>query len=922
MSPTTCRFRISLSFSGEKREFVHDVAAELAKAVGGQKAILYDKYHEAEFARAMLKSYLPKLYYEQSDLTVAILSPAYLHSEWAGLEWSAILEFSKKEESKKVMLCRFEKVEPNGFYGAGYAELDNKSAEECAQLILERLAINEDKAKDHYTSRGEDSAFIGSANSFTVYRKWLFAKLEESDTWSAQFFRTLGKSDVKPFIPLSGVTTVGGNGHTSEARKLPLKTVLSERRSLIEGRPGSGKTTFTRLVAYELCKNSLNPESAGSNKIVNPEDKRIPLLLSPIDVSSNAPIVPLRDIANPDHLVQFLSSLSERQSWGLSSKHIQTLLENGNAILILDGLDELPLQDQTNEVLPLLNLFDEHFPKLCVLVTARLQIGQNDFSGFSLWQISELQKCDVIEFIQSLEKRGTNSLLKFVEQELNRDSPIRTLLTLPMTLAFFSVLYLTGQANLTFYSEVLSSICQWLLDSRKLKSGLTSSKRFNILRAIALAIQFGKEGVDTIRLSDCSEACSSYPGLEDFDMECYLREEARGSELIELKADAVRFKMPLLREFFAASGLTTLTDDEIVTMFTSVGFADTLQASIAGFLGALLEQDAPRRLQGLLNRLSPCQSQQLHERVKALKTIGDLVSQVARPQSFLQTDAIQALVNSVSDSVYSEKSFQEITIEDRVVVSNVIGQCGDKRIDNTTWINIDGGSFLMGAQASCSKRPSYHSRALSNEQPVHEVIVGSFEVSKYLVTVEEYGTFIKSGGYESKEFWSDGQFRTNSRPKRWNEQVRFPNRPVVGVSWFEAAAYCKFVGARLPTEEEWEFLARGKDRSYPWGDSEPTTTSNHCNHGGFIGHATAVGLFPLGNSPQGVCDLLGNVWEWCSNWFVAYGIGGDGDQNLKILRGASWYERPPGSVRSTYRGVNNPEERHKLVGFRLARTIQ
>lgn len=149
MSAPSLRFRVSLSFSGEQREFVSLVANELA-ATFGQDAILYDKYHEAEFSRARLNRHLPKLYHDQSDLAVAIFSSTYAGKEWCGLEWDALFDLIAKKQEDKVMLCRFNHAEPDGLYGAGFAELDGRSPQDCARLILERLALNEGKRKDHY----------------------------------------------------------------------------------------------------------------------------------------------------------------------------------------------------------------------------------------------------------------------------------------------------------------------------------------------------------------------------------------------------------------------------------------------------------------------------------------------------------------------------------------------------------------------------------------------------------------------------------------------------------------------------------------------------------------------------------------------------------------------------------------------------
>jgi hypothetical protein len=148
---SAARFRIAFSFAGEKRDFVEKVADILAQRFG-QEAILYDKYHEAEFARHDLGIYLPNLYNRDSDLVVVVVCPNYDVKEWTGLEWLAIHDLLQQRRREEVMLCRFDRAQVNGlFRGAGFIELDTKTPEQFASLILERLARNEGKPRDHYT---------------------------------------------------------------------------------------------------------------------------------------------------------------------------------------------------------------------------------------------------------------------------------------------------------------------------------------------------------------------------------------------------------------------------------------------------------------------------------------------------------------------------------------------------------------------------------------------------------------------------------------------------------------------------------------------------------------------------------------------------------------------------------------------------
>ena len=148
---STKRFRIAFSFAGEKRDFVKEVADLLAKRFTQEK-ILYDKYHEAEFARNDLGIYLPNLYNRESDLVVVLACPNYDVKEWTGLEWLAIHDLLQQRKRDEVVLCRFDHAQVDGlFRGAGFIELDHKTPDEFVALILERLALNEGHPKDHYT---------------------------------------------------------------------------------------------------------------------------------------------------------------------------------------------------------------------------------------------------------------------------------------------------------------------------------------------------------------------------------------------------------------------------------------------------------------------------------------------------------------------------------------------------------------------------------------------------------------------------------------------------------------------------------------------------------------------------------------------------------------------------------------------------
>ena len=142
-SDSAHRFRIALSFPGEYRDFVKTVATHLAAALGSER-ILYDEYYEAEFARPNLDTYLQALYHDESELIVMFLCAEYEDKEWCGLEWRAIRDLIKKRNSASVMPCRFDDTEIPGLFSTdGYVWIGDRQPQEIAQVILQRLSLNQ-----------------------------------------------------------------------------------------------------------------------------------------------------------------------------------------------------------------------------------------------------------------------------------------------------------------------------------------------------------------------------------------------------------------------------------------------------------------------------------------------------------------------------------------------------------------------------------------------------------------------------------------------------------------------------------------------------------------------------------------------------------------------------------------------------------
>ncbi|MFJ9038905.1 ergothioneine biosynthesis protein EgtB [Streptomyces sp. NPDC102406] len=257
---------------------------------------------------------------------------------------------------------------------------------------------------------------------------------------------------------------------------------------------------------------------------------------------------------------------------------------------------------------------------------------------------------------------------------------------------------------------------------------------------------------------------------------------------------------------------------------------------------------------------------------------------------------------------------------------------------------VPGGPFTMGTTAE--------PWALDNERPAHARFVPAFHIDTTPVTNAAYLEFIADGGYRQPRWWApEGWAMVRDHgieaPLFWRREAgqwlrrRFgvteavpPDEPVLHVSWYEADAYARWAGRRLPTEAEWEKAARfdpvsGRSTRYPWGDADPTP--EHANLGQRHLRPAPVGSYPLGVSPLGVRQLIGDVWEWTASdflpypGFVAYPYREYSEvffgPDHKVLRGGS-FAVDAVACRGTFRNWDYPVRRQIFSGFRTARDAQ
>ncbi|MBI4400493.1 MAG: SUMF1/EgtB/PvdO family nonheme iron enzyme [Nitrospirae bacterium] len=230
-------------------------------------------------------------------------------------------------------------------------------------------------------------------------------------------------------------------------------------------------------------------------------------------------------------------------------------------------------------------------------------------------------------------------------------------------------------------------------------------------------------------------------------------------------------------------------------------------------------------------------------------------------------------------------------------------------------VRVPAGWFRMGSD------PHADPDAGPQEQPQQWVYLDAFAIDRYEVSNVQYLRFVLATGAPWPPYWKSDPFPD-----------KMASHPVIGVSWEEADAYCRWAGKRLPTEAEWEKAARGTDgRLYPWGNQPAGWGRSNIAH---PGSKRGIKYPPLANvdryergvSPYGAYQMAGNVAEWVADWFdpesyqheTHYNPEGPVVGQEKVFRGGSWNEDPE-VARSAGRGARAPDHRSYLIGFRCAR---
>ena len=749
------------------------------------------------------------------------------------------------------------------------------------------------------------------------------------------------------------------------------------------GDPGSGKTTFASFLALCLAGEILglahtNLAALGENWTQGTLlPVRVVLREFAAHLDSRIDCAPGDLLWN--HITQQMGQSLDEFA-GLLRQHL--LAEGG--LLILDGLDEVPEAQHRREAVRQVVLdFRRQFPRVRILLTSRTYAYQRQawrlpgfaeavLSPFHAEQVDTfidkwyVQLAQVRKGLSAEEAQGRAAILK---QAIRQNAHLRDLAGCPLLLTLMASLHSWRGGSLPndreqLYEESVDLLLdiwerpkvvhnrsgQPVVQTESMTEWLRApqSELRKALEALAFAVHAGQRettgaaDIEENVLVDALLRATHDPDLRPARVVEYVRDRAG---LLTNKGEGVySFPHRTFQEYLAARHLT--------------------ETSFPGLLVQLLREDPERWREVLLlaaakvARGTPYAAWTLVSKLCSQPCTPDVASAAGEHawwsallagQVLVETDIYQtinptidldnvATLAAVRSWLQALVSTGQLAVADRALAGRTLGVIGDERpgvglqhgLPAINWVNVSPGPFLMGsnrAQDSCTA---------DNEMPrfICTLIRRPYQISCYPITVVQYAAFVAAGGYTESRYWTQAGWHWRETqgivgPNQYDGAFNIANHPQVGISWYEAVAFCRWLSqeshlaVRLPTEAEWERASRHTDgRIYPWGNEFSDGACNLNDTG--IGGTTAVGLFPAGDAACGAADTVGNVWEWCqTRWLPHYaGYEYNVSEDLtgserRVLRGGAFYNSRHLLRCASRNFYAAPTNRYSSIGFRV-----
>jgi len=782
-------------------------------------------------------------------------------------------------------------------------------------------------------------------------------------------------------------------------RRVDLHESLRHRHLVIGGDPGAGKTTLLRRIACEMCelypgvedRSPLAPREDGFSSRgarglrsdppaawLAPDERPLPIFVRLSDlndhirtsrVQGGAPTLPHQ----AGWLPHFLCAAWREACPDADEAFFRSVLEQGRAAVLLDGLDEAPSESDRRTLVQLIESAATAYDKCRFVVTSRPTAvqGHSVLPGFAQVAIAPLEMDAVEVFLgrwcDALFPEDADRAEKHLAElltALRSRADIRRLARNPVMLTALAVVHWNEKRLPEQRADLYESIIKWLAQSRDRESrpGRVMPERcVGLLQNLALAMQDHPSGrqVQVRRRWAAEQIAGAFRAQDDPQERSaaaarFLADEELDSGIVVARGDDdVRFWHLTFQEYLAARALAAC--DDSVRRQRLLGTDKPYQAEwrevfllLAGVLHHHGMERVDQMIRVVIDRLGATpengtgtdrpdrrQSQfgvPLAQQARCVGLLGAAVRDLTPVKYRPSEPRYEQMLDQVLAIFDAEKS-RDVPIQDAIAAADALGQAGDPRFagsqaDNL-WVTIPAGEFWMGAQKRDPKGRNHDPEADGDEAPVHRVYLDCYRIGRYPVTVDQYRLFVENGCYELERLWDAGGFGKWTAPDGWDQQLEHPNWPVAGVSWFEAQAYCRWTGYRLPTEAEWERAARGGDeRRYPWGNDEPAPTRmNYATRikeewKPNVGHPTPVGVYPQGLSSDGIADMAGNVWEWCQDSYARYTeapvrTAPPSEREVRrVVRGGSWRYNPR-FCRVSYRVRDVPSNRGQGTGFRV-----
>ncbi len=699
-----------------------------------------------------------------------------------------------------------------------------------------------------------------------------------------------------------------------------LEVLADVPRVALLGEPGAGKsTTLWRIARDRLEVAAKNPKAP------------LPLL------------VRLGDWTSADEpLVQFIGG-----QFGDLGPHVETMLGEGRALLLLDGLNETPVAQRALKAKQVRSLM-ERFRDVAVIVTCReldytgdldldldrvvirpldahrirdfigrylddskraedmfwkLAGGEGVRGAWAIWEEAGVsgEFWTASEIPKPAFSKTTQEQDRLWREAAHDDRSLIRLAANPYMLWMLTQVYNATGDLPPNRGRLFEHFALTLLVREKLadeKTGEVQAEGRRLMEALAelgyaMQTRSAKAGGDASVVTALPRAEAARQMGEG------LLHAAASASFLAV-GDEVRFTHQLLQEFFAARGMRRDFDAgrAASTYWPAERFWErTNWEEVAVLLAGISERDGDRVLDWLA-AASP-----------------EVAADVAlrggvRPSPELLDRLKDAWVPRLTD----ESS--DPAPEARAAVGRALGLLGiDDRpgvglradgAPNIEWIEIPGGPFTY--------------------QDGRRLDLPTFHIARYCVTHAQFQAFVDAeDGYRKDAWWvSLGHRPDGPNEARW----RISNHPRETVSWFAAVAFCRWLAARLrfevrlPSEQEWEKAARGVEgREYPWGVEYVPGCANIDEVSGesgphYIKRTTAVGIYPGGDSSRHVSDLSGNVWEWTGTDYDSGKPAKPKSNSFRVLRGGSWFDLR-NNARAAYRDSCHPDLRLSLIGFRV-----